>query len=78
LHEVAGVEEQAAGAIFTLVSDGGHELGETALAALGGREVGMQIVGVKDGERPDIGGRGDGDDSKKDKDYGAGPAPLTR
>ena len=56
LGEVAGVEEDAVGAVFALLADDGGEVGEAAVVVGEGGEAGVEVVGVEDGEGADFGG----------------------
>jgi len=52
LNQVARVQQDAVRAALPLVADGGGEIGKSSLPVIEGLEVGMQIVGVENGERP--------------------------
>jgi len=55
LDQVAGIEIEAGGAVFALVPDGPGDVGETTEAAIVGKQVSVEIVGVEDGERDERG-----------------------
>ena len=54
LHQVAGVEIEARGAVGALLADGGREIGESAHALIVGQEMRVEIVRVKNRKRTDV------------------------
>jgi hypothetical protein len=50
LHQVSGVQQDAVGAAGALVADGRGQVGEASLMGIRRRYVGVQVVGVENGE----------------------------
>ena len=54
LHDIAGVQQEAAGAVLALVTDHGGQAGKAAVAVFERAEAGMNVIRVQDGDRPEI------------------------
>ena len=50
LNEITGVEIEAGGAVQFLLTDGSDQAGETAVALGVARQMGVEVVGMEDGE----------------------------